>query len=61
MKLASYHTALLVASLAALPSAAFAQRTNDNAVKKAEDAFGTSVGDEQIGSILTSRQGQLTG
>jgi len=49
MKLTSYSTALLVASLAALPSAAFAQRTNDNAVKKAEDAFGTSVGDEQIG------------
>ena len=28
---------------------AFAQRTDDNAVKEADDAFGKSVGDEQIG------------
>jgi len=28
---------------------AFAQRTDDNAVTQAEDAFGTSVGDESIG------------
>ncbi len=30
-------------------SQAHAQRTDDNAVAQAEDAFGTSVGDEQIG------------
>lgn len=28
---------------------AFAQRTDENAVEEAEDAFGTSVGDEKIG------------
>ena len=32
-----------------LTSPAFAQRTDDNAVSSAEDAFGKSVGDEQIG------------
>jgi len=37
----------VVAYLAA--PAAFAQRTDDNAVQSAEDAFGTSVGDESIG------------
>lgn len=31
------------------PVSAFAQRTDDNAVKEADDAFGKSVGDEQIG------------
>lgn len=31
------------------PSAAFAQRTDDNAVTEADDAFGKTVGDEQIG------------
>ena len=40
---------LLVALLATAPTSVLAQRTNDNAVKKAEDAFGSSVGDEQIG------------
>ena len=38
-------TALL--ALAATP--AFAQRTDDNAVTQSDDAFGKSVGDEQIG------------
>lgn len=32
-----------------LPATAHAQRTDDNAVQAAEDAFGTTVGDEQIG------------
>ncbi len=39
--------AALALALSALP--AHAQRTDDNAVVQAEDAFGTSVGDEQIG------------
>jgi iron complex outermembrane recepter protein len=38
-----------VAGLAVAAMPAAAQRTDDNAVKTAEDAFGTSVGDEQIG------------
>lgn len=38
-----------VASIACLTTPALAQRTDDNAVKQAEDAFGKSVGDEQIG------------
>lgn len=33
----------------ACPATAFAQRTDDNAVTSAEDAFGKTVGDEQIG------------
>src|SRR5690606_36672328 len=33
----------------AIPSAAFGQRTDENAVAAAEDAFGTNIGDEQIG------------
>jgi iron complex outermembrane receptor protein len=40
-------SAAAIAMLAAQP--AFAQRTDDNAVQAAEDAFGTSVGDESIG------------
>lgn len=43
---------LFVASVAGpllLPAMASAQRTSDNAVTAADDAFGTSVGDEQIG------------
>lgn len=41
----------LLMSLASLgfASPVFAQRTDDNAVKQADDAFGKSVGDEQIG------------
>lgn len=39
-----------VAAIALVSSQpAFAQRTDDNAVKQADDAFGKSVGDEQIG------------
>jgi len=37
----------VAATLMSVP--AFAQRTDDNAVKQADDAFGKSVGDEQIG------------
>lgn len=39
--------AALAAALMTTP--ALAQRTDDNAVKQADDAFGKSVGDEQIG------------
>lgn len=49
MIIVRFSFAFAAASLAMLSSVALAQRTNDNAVKKAEDAFGTSVGDEQIG------------
>lgn len=37
------------AALALMPTTAFAQRTDDNAVKEADDAFGKTVGDEQVG------------
>lgn len=47
MRRASF-TALALA-LAIAPSAAFAQRADDNATTSAEDAFGTSIGGEQIG------------
>lgn len=47
MRCASF-TALALA-LANAPTAAFAQRTDDNATTSAEDAFGTSIGGEQIG------------
>ena len=42
---------LLLATTAALalPTSAFAQRTDNNAVTQSDDAFGKSVGDEQIG------------
>ncbi|MBK8376116.1 MAG: TonB-dependent receptor [Sphingomonadales bacterium] len=43
-----YGSALFLAATM-LTSPAFAQRTDDNAVSSAEDAFGKSVGDEQIG------------
>jgi iron complex outermembrane receptor protein len=36
-------------ALAAAPAAALAQRADDNATTSAEDAFGTSIGGEQIG------------
>lgn len=39
----------LALALAAAPAAALAQRTDDNATTSAEDAFGTSIGGEQIG------------
>lgn len=39
----------IAATLVALPVGAFAQRADDNATTKAEDAFGTSIGGEQIG------------
>ncbi len=45
-------TLLIGASLTALlvhPEAAWAQRTNENAVASAQDAFGTSVGNERVG------------
>lgn len=37
------------AALAASPQAAWAQRAEENAVESAEDAFGTSVGNERVG------------
>lgn len=37
------------AALAFIPATAHAQRTDDNAVKEADDAFGKTVGDEQVG------------
>lgn len=46
MKISAY---LLSAAVVLISSPALAQRTDDNAVKSAEDAFGKSVGDEQIG------------
>src|SRR5687768_4996586 len=38
-----------VAALLANPGAAWGQRTGENAVASAEDAFGTSVGNERVG------------
>jgi iron complex outermembrane receptor protein len=38
-----------LASLLASPGAAWAQRTGENAVASAQDAFGTSVGNERVG------------
>lgn len=39
----------LAVAILSLPAPALAQRTDENATTKAEDAFGTSVGGEQIG------------
>ena len=39
----------MLAALAASAAPALAQRTDDNAVTQADDAFGKSVGDENIG------------
>ncbi|HWW55701.1 MAG TPA: TonB-dependent receptor [Sphingopyxis sp.] len=47
MRCASFIALALV--LAVTPAAAFAQRADDNATTSAEDAFGTSIGGEQIG------------
>lgn len=41
--------ALAVPALLLAPTTAIAQRADDNAVRAAEDAFGTSVGNENIG------------
>lgn len=41
--------AALAFALAAIPVSALAQRSDDNATTSAEDAFGTSIGGEQIG------------
>lgn len=46
--------AVLISALGLLPSPAAAQRASENAVTSAQDAFGTSVGDESIG-LYTSR------
>ena len=43
-----------VALLLAYPTAAIAQRADENAVKAADDAFGTSVGNEKIGLYSAS-------
>ncbi len=37
------------AALLAIPAAAWGQRTGENVVSSAEDAFGTSVGNERVG------------
>ena len=42
-------TALVLAALAGAPGSALAQRAGDNAVTAAQDAFGTTVGNESIG------------
>ncbi|WP_284734521.1 TonB-dependent siderophore receptor [Sphingosinicella terrae] len=42
-------------ALAVIPSPASAQRTSDNAVTAAEDAFGTSIGNESIGLYSSSQ------
>ena len=39
---------LLTASAMAVPPT-WAQRTDDNAVSSADDAFGSSIGDEEVG------------
>ncbi len=43
-----------VALLLAYPTAATAQRADENAVEAADDAFGTSVGNEKIGLYSAS-------
>lgn len=43
----------MVAIAATIPAPALAQRTDDNAVVQSNDAFGKSVGDEQIGIYNT--------
>lgn len=40
---------VIALAFAAMPAAALAQRADDNATTSAEDAFGTSIGGEQIG------------
>ncbi|MDG2003075.1 MAG: TonB-dependent receptor [Novosphingobium sp.] len=45
---------IALAGALALPSAAHAQRADENAVKNSEDAFGTSIGQERTG-IYTDR------
>ncbi len=40
---------MLLMALVGLPLCALAQRADDNAVNSADDAFGTSVGNEDIG------------
>lgn len=50
MKKTSLPGALGLAALLAVPATpALAQRANENAVSSADDAFGTSVGNENIG------------
>src|SRR5678816_1367396 len=44
---------LLFATIASVAAPAVAQRTNENAVTAADDAFGTSVGNESIGLYST--------
>ena len=44
-----YSITALSLTLAVAPYATFAQRADDNATTSAEDAFGTSIGGEQIG------------
>ena len=48
-RLLRFPSFLVLASLAALESPAVAQRTGENALQSAEDAFGSSIGSESIG------------
>jgi iron complex outermembrane receptor protein len=45
----SYFLKAAASTLILVPSTALAQRTDDNAVTEADDAFGKTVGDEQVG------------
>jgi hypothetical protein len=45
--------------LLALPPCVHAQRADDNAVKSAGDAFGNSVGTENIGSLQRPRSARF--
>jgi len=53
LRVRPYRLALLLLSTAGLSTPALAQRTGENAVTSAEDAFGTSVGNETIGLYST--------
>jgi iron complex outermembrane receptor protein len=48
-------SSLLALSVASVAEPALAQRADDNAVTAAEDAFGTSIGNESIGLYSTSQ------
>jgi len=49
------HANLFAACVAAFSTPALAQRASDNAVTAAEDAFGTSIGNESIGLYSSSQ------
>src|SRR4030095_15506146 len=53
LRVRSTRLGLLLLSTVGLSAPALAQRTGENAVTSAEDAFGTSVGNETIGLYST--------